>query len=73
MTEPGLYHKYIILRADGEPVDPPANYFVLRLDTDWAARQAMLTYAAAVAAENPILSAEILAWVASLAEDGEAI
>lgn len=41
----GIYGKYIIQKADGSPVDPQAVYFVLRLDTDLAARSAALTYA----------------------------
>jgi hypothetical protein len=28
----GLHRRYIIQKADGEPVDPRAVYFVLRLD-----------------------------------------
>ena len=36
----GLHQKYIITRADGEPVDPKAVYFVLRLDGDHAHNQA---------------------------------
>jgi hypothetical protein len=41
----GLYGKYIIQKADGAPVDPHADYFVLRLDTDPYARIAALEYA----------------------------
>ena len=40
----GLYGKYIIRKADGSRVDPKADYFVLRLDTDPAARRAALEY-----------------------------
>ena len=40
----GLYGKYKIQKADGSPVDPEADYFVLRLDTDPAARRAALEY-----------------------------
>lgn len=28
----GLHKRYIVTKADGEPVDPMATYFVLRLD-----------------------------------------
>ena len=28
----GLHHRYVITKANGEPVDPRAEYFVLRLD-----------------------------------------
>jgi len=40
----GLYGKYIIQKADGSPMDPHADYFVLRLDTDPVARRAALEY-----------------------------
>lgn len=40
----GLYGKYRISKADGSPVDPNADYFVLRLDTDPVARRAALEY-----------------------------
>ncbi|MEH2102548.1 MAG: hypothetical protein V7K76_22910 [Nostoc sp.] len=33
----GLFGKYIIQKADGTPIDPSAQYFVLRPDTDTAA------------------------------------
>jgi len=41
----GLYGKYIIQKADGSPVDPEADYFILRLDADPVARIAALEYA----------------------------
>ena len=41
----GVYGKYIISKVSGEPVDPEAQYFVLRLDTDDAAVEAARTYA----------------------------
>jgi hypothetical protein len=42
----GLYEKYeVITRDTGKPGDPHADYFILRLDTDVAARRAVLTYA----------------------------
>lgn len=40
-----LYYKYLVTKADGSPVDPKADYFVLRLDTDPAARLAAYCYA----------------------------
>ena len=40
----GLYGKYRISKADGSPVDPGADYFVLRLDSDPVARRAALQY-----------------------------
>jgi hypothetical protein len=44
MDKQGLYQKYNVTKTDGSPVDPNARYFVLRLDTDAAARQAVLMY-----------------------------
>ena len=41
----GLYGKYKIEKANGSKVDPEADYFVLRLDTDPAARAALFRYA----------------------------
>ena len=41
----GVYGKYVLGKADGSEVDPEATYFVLRLDTDKAARAAARTYA----------------------------
>ena len=40
----GLYGKYHLSKADGSPVDPGADYFVLRLDSDPVARRAALQY-----------------------------
>lgn len=41
----GLYGKYILAKSDGTDLDPNACYFVLRWDTDPAARQALRLYA----------------------------
>lgn len=59
----GLYNKYIVTKRDGSPVDPDAFYFVLRLDTDMAAREAALCYANARATEMPLLAQDITATV----------
>jgi hypothetical protein len=40
-----LYNKYKIEKTDGTSVDPDAVYFVLRIDTDPAARAALIAYA----------------------------
>ncbi len=56
---PGLYRKYRISKADGTPVDPNAEYFVLRLDKDVAARAAALTYAKEIRNQKPKLAADI--------------
>jgi hypothetical protein len=52
----GLYAKYNITKADGTPTDSGADYFVLRLDTDFAARLALFTYATAIQEKNPALA-----------------
>ena len=54
----GLYGKYNIQRADGTRLDPRGAYFVLRLDTDPAARRAIGTYAHAC--DNPQLASDLL-------------
>lgn len=55
----GLFEKYVVSKADGSEVDPEAMYFVLRLDTDPAARAAVMTYADACAAVDGILAQEL--------------
>ncbi len=40
----GLYDKYTIKKVDGSVVDPDALYFVLRIDTDEHAREALRAY-----------------------------
>lgn len=64
MNNKGLYQKYIINKADGGDVDPDAIYFVLRLDTDEAARKAALLYA--VHCDNLQLSRDIFRLVLNL-------
>jgi len=41
----GLYQKYLIFKSDGSPVDPNAEYIVLRIDADQCARRAVRYYA----------------------------
>lgn len=41
LNKPGLYRKYKIEKASGEPIDPHADYFVLRIDTDQWARKSI--------------------------------
>jgi len=57
----GWFLKYIIRKADGTPIDPNADYFVLRLDKDEHARKAALAYADSVETENPVFAADIRA------------
>lgn len=58
MTD-GIKMKYILTKADGSNVDSHACYFVLRLDTDKAARKAMRVYAAKC--DNQSLQEDIIA------------
>lgn len=64
----GLHLRYIVRKANGEPVDPRAEYFVLRTDkfaSDQrhaaACRKAVLTYAAEIEPFIPQLAAELRA------------
>ena len=57
MAEQGVFGKYVIKKADGGEIDPSACYFVLRLDTDPAARKAMRAYVEAT--ENGHLADDI--------------
>ena len=64
----GLYRRYFIQKADGSPVSPEAEYFVLRLDkcgsdpTHIAAcRKAVMTYADEIEHYIPQLAADLRA------------
>ena len=59
----GLYRKYIIQNADGQPTDSDAQYFVLRIDTDRHARVAMQAYVDSVRSENGRLAWDIAEWL----------
>lgn len=72
MTKRGLYRKYVVEKVDGRPVDPDAEYFVLRVDKDPAARAAVLAYARACREANQGLSDDLCAWVKRFASEGEA-
>ncbi len=56
----GYFGKYKIEKADGTPIDPNADYFVLRLDTDPDARAALRLYAKRVYRYNPVLARDLL-------------
>lgn len=56
----GWYGKYIIEKVDGTPIDPQAEYFVLRIDKDPAARIAAMAYAEAIRETAPQLSIDII-------------
>ena len=67
----GLYQKYIIQKADGTPIDPNADYFVLRLDTDKHARETLKFYGNAIYQDNPELTHDIFRKLNLYWEKGE--
>lgn len=64
-NEKGLYGKYRIEKADGRPVNPFAEYFVLRLDDEGdakhveASRKAIAVYADEIEEELPQLAEDL--------------
>jgi len=58
-----LFSKYHITKNDGSPVDPKAQYFVLRIDTDFAARAAVLVYAMCIEKADPDFANELRSWI----------
>lgn len=76
----GLHQRYVVTKSNGEPVDPLAEYFVLRLDPHGkdkrhinACRLAVLAYANEVEHFLPELAADLLARYNQSVETGEAI
>lgn len=55
----GLYGKYKVEKADGSPTDPEARYFVLRIDTDAAARSALRLYCKEIKESAPELARDL--------------
>lgn len=55
----GYEKKYIITKANGNPVDPKANYFVLRLDKDPHALIALQAYQTSVMKDNMELAGDL--------------
>lgn len=55
-----LYNKYRIEKADGSPVDPNADYFVLRLDKDPHALVAARAYAKSIELEDEDLAKDLI-------------
>ncbi len=53
--------KYIIAKTSGRPIDPKADYFVLRLDKDPHALNAILRYAYSIRGDNPELALDLFA------------
>jgi hypothetical protein len=59
-------NRYIIQKTNGKPVDPEAQYFVLRVDKDPHARVALAFYAQSVRRDNPQLADDIERWIEEL-------
>jgi hypothetical protein len=66
----GLYNKYIIQKADGTPVDPIAEYFTLRMDTDLEGRKAIAFYAGLISGINCNFANETLSYLLKRTESG---
>ena len=62
--EQGVFGKYSLRKTSGEPLETDACYFVLRLDTDQAARYAVVEYA--LRCKNRELADQLTACVAEL-------
>ena len=55
----GYEIKYIIKKTNGKPIDPKADYFVLRLDKDPHALVALQVYMESVKHDNNILAIDL--------------
>lgn len=58
--EGGYHQKYIISKANGNPVDPEAEYFLLRFDKDPHALKALYIYAKSVQIVNRQLHDDLM-------------
>jgi len=63
----GLHQRYIVSKPSGKPIDPNAEYFVLRVDKNGsdpkhraACRKAVLSYARAIRDHLPELSKDLI-------------
>ncbi len=62
----GLHQKYVVSKANGNPIDETAEYFVMRLDWNGdhkhveAGRKAVLTYAKEIKEHLPKLSKDLI-------------
>lgn len=65
----GLYNKYAVTHADGSPTDPNAQYFVLRIDTDYAARWALSTYISSIQDRDPEFARQLAEWLEATPEN----
>jgi hypothetical protein len=58
-----LHNKYIVTHADDSPIDPRAQYFVLRIDTDNAARVALGAYIQEIEFTDEELAEDLWRWL----------
>lgn len=58
--EGGFHQKYIISKTNGNPIDPEAEYFLLRFDKDPHALKALYAYAKSVQSDNPQLYEDLM-------------
>jgi hypothetical protein len=69
-TEPDRLkpNRYTVSKTSGEPIDPEAQYFVLRVDKDPHALLALSAYALSLesAGENLALAEDLYEWIARL-------
>lgn len=63
MKEAKLYKKYVVTKTSGEPINPEAQYFILRIDTDVHARIALRAYIKSIRAENMELARDLINWL----------
>jgi hypothetical protein len=64
-----FFNKYEVRKRDGTEVDPDAIYFVLRLDSDPAARRALRTYIHECYQYNPGLARDLQDTLVELRKD----
>jgi len=57
-----IINKYRIEKTDGTPIDDDAEYFVLRIDNDPYAREALREYARCIEHINPSAWRELREW-----------
>jgi hypothetical protein len=64
----GLYWKYTLINNEtGEEVKSPA--FILKPETDPHALHALKAYAQSVHLDNPVLAADLKAWIERIEDD----
>lgn len=61
-------NKYKVIKQDGTPTDPAANYFVLRLDVDPHALNALKVYADSVESDNRLFANDLRALMKNMRE-----